>query len=105
MVIYYNNMLTILPYEDNFGNRYVETDNNDFLNIEHDCAIESFFDDYDYENEDGEEDSREIFKAWIHYCYKIYDNDDVNLSDLGDYFSNYLNVYGSSDSCKRIKLT
>lgn len=105
MVIYYNNMLTIIPYEDNFGNRSVETENNDELYIEHGCGIESFFDDYDYENEDGEEDSREILKAWIQYCYNKPDVCDIDLSDLRDYLSEFLSVYNTTERCKRIKLT
>lgn len=105
MVIYYNNKLTIIPYGDDFGNKYIETDDNDLLNIEHGCAIESFFDDYDYENDEGEEDSREILKAWIHYCYNKLDVSDIDLSDLRDYFSEYLNVNNTVERCKRIKLT
>lgn len=101
MVIYYNNKLTIIPYGDDFGNKYVETDDNDLLNIEHGCAIESFFDDYD----DDEEDSREILKAWIHYCYNKLDVSGIDLSDLRDYFSDYLNVNNTVERCKRIKLT
>lgn len=103
MVIYYNDMLTIIPYEDNFGNRYIETDDNDLLNIEHGCYMEAFFGDYD--NDDDEEDSREIFKAWIHYCYMKPDVDNIDLSDLRDYFSNYLSVNNTVERCKRIKLT
>ena len=105
MVIYYNNMLTIIPYEDNFSNRYLETDDNDLLNIEHDCHLESFFDDYEYENDEEEYDTKQICKAWIDYCYKKCDVDDIDLSDLRDYFSNYLNVYNTKERCQRIKLT
>lgn len=105
MVIYYNNMLTVLPYGDDFFNKHVETENGDLLNIEHGCYIESFFDDDEYENDDGEYVTNQIFKAWIQYCYKKLDTDNLDLSDLRDYFSECLSVNNTVERCKRIKLT